>query len=446
MKSNPFFSFAAVLILSAFVSGAYGQTDTVSEHTQLYPVGKGWAKNSVNAVIFRQNSVTSYEDTQYTAYYDSAGTMILAKRKHGSSQWTIHRTQFRADVEDAHNSISIAVDGDGILHVAWGMHGDELRYARSEDAGSLKLTYELPMTGGNEDAVTYPQFYRLSGGDLLFMYRSGSSGSGNIMINRYILDTGEWKNVHHPLIDGEGERNAYINPLSIDREGGWHISWTWRETWDVSTNHDILYAYSPDEGKTWLNSKGEEYSLPITADNAEIVFAIPQRSELINQTSMTINSNGEPVVATYWRTENSEVPQFRIVWRDGDGWKSSRVGKRTLGFSLSGGGTKRIPISRPLIAAGEKNDLYVIYRDFERGGGISVAISKDEDYTEWEVRDIYSPQIGLWEPTFDIHAWQKFREIHLFGQRVEQGDNEQIEEIEPQQVFILRWIPPLYRR
>lgn len=265
------------------------------------------------------------------------------------------------------------------------------------------------------------------------------------MINRYNPETGEWRSIHHPLIDGEGERNAYLNALSIDREGGWHISWTWRETWDVATNHDIMYAYSPDEGKTWLDSRYKKYTLPITADSAEPVFDIPQGSELINQTSMTINSKGEPVVATYWRSKDTEIPQFRIVWRDGARWKSRRVGDRTLGFSLSGGGTKRIPISRPLIAAGEKNDLYVIYRDFERGGGISAAVSKDEDYSEWQIRDIYTPEIGLWEPTFDLHAWENNREIHLFGQRVGQGDNEQIEEIEPQEVFILKWIPPLYR-
>ncbi len=443
MKLKTVFSFAAVILLCAFINSAYSQTNTISEETQLYPIDKGWAKNSVNTVIFRQ-SVTSYNNIQYTAYYDPQGAMIIAKRKLGSEQWEKHKTRYSSDVEDAHNSISIAVDGDGILHVAWGMHGDELRYARSKSPGGLKLTSELPMTGENEDAVTYPQFYRLSGGDLLFMYRYGSSGSGNTMVNRYSSDTGEWQSIHHPLIDGEGERNAYVNPLSIDREGGWHISWNWRETWDVSTNHDIMYAYSPDEGKTWLNSKGEEYSLPVTAGNAEVAFEIPQKSELINQTSMTINSKGEPVVATYWRKENSEVPQFRIVWREGDRWKSSRVGKRSLGFSLSGGGTKRIPISRPLIAAGDHNELYVVFRDFERGGGISVAISEDGYHREWEVREIYKSSIGMWEPTFDIHAWEKNREIHLFGQRVGQGDNEQIEEIEPQQVFILKWVPPLY--
>lgn len=418
-------------------------SDTDTPH--LIPVDKGWAKNSINAVIFRQSSVTSHEDAQYTAYYDSLGTMILAKRKLENNKWEKQRTSFRSNVEDAHNSISIAVDGKGVLHVAWGMHGDTLRYARGKSSGSLQLTSEISMTGKNEEAVTYPRFYRLGNGDLLFMYRHGSSGSGDIMLNRYDIETSNWKTVSHPLISGEGERNAYVNSLAIDREGGWHISWTWRETWDVATNHDIMYVYSPDEGKTWLDSSGIEYLLPLTENKAEVAYEIPQGSELINQTSMTVNSKKQPVIATYWRPDEGDVPQLHIVWFDGSQWNARQVGNRSLDFSLSGGGTKRIPISRPQIVAGTKNDLYIIFRDFERDGGISVATNIDADYSEWVIADIYQSSIGLWEPSYDSHIWESKKELHLFGQIVEQGDGEEIEDIEPQQVFILKWIPPLYR-
>ena len=99
-------------------------------------------------------------------------------------------------------------------------------------------------------------------GDLLFLYRDGGSGDGDILLNRYDVAEARWVPVQHPLIRGEGARNAYVNRLVIDSDGGWHISWTWRETPDVATNHDVLYAYSPDQGRSWQRSTGEPYDLP----------------------------------------------------------------------------------------------------------------------------------------------------------------------------------------
>jgi len=74
--------------------------------------------------------------------------------------------------------------------------------------------------------------------------------------------------------------------MCTDTQGAIHISWVWRETGDVATNHDIGYAKSTDRGRTWQKTNGDIYELPITAGNAEYAARIPQRSELINTTSM----------------------------------------------------------------------------------------------------------------------------------------------------------------
>ena len=73
------------------------------------------------------------------------------------------------------------------------------------------------------------------------------------------------------LIDGEKERNAYWQ-LYIDNANTIHVSWVWRETPDVATNHDLCYACSHDGGVTWEKSTGEKYRLPITVRNAEYVW------------------------------------------------------------------------------------------------------------------------------------------------------------------------------
>lgn len=431
---------AAALLLAASAAACAPAVGGAAE-ARLVPVGVGWASSSVNAVVFRQNSVVTHGEEQYTAYYDAEGRMVLAKRRLGSDRWEVLTTPYRGNVADAHNAISIAVDGRGFLHVSWDHHGQPINYARGVAPGSLELGARLSMTGREESRVTYPQFFTLAGGDLLFLYRQGASGRGNVMLNRYDVSTGSWRAVQHPLIDGEGERNGYANPLAVDSRGGWHISWTWRETPDVATNHDVLYAYSPDDGRTWQTSSGKAYPLPITASVAEVAREVPQGSELINQTSMTVDEAGRPLIATYWRPTGTEVPQYHLVWRDASGWRTSQVGERRTPFRLSGGGTRRIPISRPQVVAGAGDRVYVVFRDEERGGGISVAVSEDPDRARWRYVELLRDPVGLWEPSYDPELWRRERRLHLFHQRVGQGQGETLEEMPPQPVSILEWNP-----
>src|SRR4051812_34178577 len=86
---------------------------------RIIPITEGWAKNQVNAVIFRKNSVTTFGQFQFVAFYDGNSNVVLAKRRLGSTKWQIRPTQFTGNTSDAHNSISLAVDGRGFLHLAW---------------------------------------------------------------------------------------------------------------------------------------------------------------------------------------------------------------------------------------------------------------------------------------------------------------------------------------
>ena len=401
----------------------------------------GWARTSVNAVIFRKDPIASNGDTQYIAYYDAESRVVLGKRKLGKNDWTLRTTEYSGNTKDAHNTISIIVDGDGYLHMSWDHHGQKLNYVKSTAPGSLELSKKLSMTGEYEERVTYPEFFNLPDGGLICMYRDGSSGNGITMINRYNRATKSWRAVQHPLIDGEGLRNAYTNQIAIDANGGLHISWCWRETGGVQTNHDIGYAYSPDGGEHWLKSTGEKYSLPITYQNAEYVVKIPQKRELINHTSMTVDNENRPVIATYFRPRGTKVPQYHVLRFDGEKWHTIQVGNRTTPFTLSGGGTKRIPISRPKVLIDRKGRLIVIFRDVERMSRISAAIGEGFAPEKWEIIDLAEMDVGLWEPSYDTALWQREGVIHLFVQRVGQGDGESLENVAPQTVHVLEWKP-----
>lgn len=407
-------------------------------NAQRSTIGLGWAQNSINGVIFRRNSVVSHQGLQYASYYDSTGHMVLAKRKLESDEWMSKKTPYKGNVTDAHRSISMMVDGDGYLHLSWNHHNNMLHYCKSIAPGSLELTEEMSMIGREEDRATYPEFYKLPDGDLLFFYRDGSSGQGNLVLNRYSLSSGKWTRLHDVLVDGEGERNAYWQTF-VDVQGTIHLSWVWRESGDVATNHDMAYAKSMDGGLTWCKTTGEKYLMPISEASAEYAVRIPQKSELINSTSMYADSDGNPYIATYYREKGSDVPQFYIIYNRNDIWSVQQISDRTMPFTLSGGGTKKIPISRPQIAVDNtkrKLRVYVIYRDAEYGSKVRIATNLNSKLTKWDYTDVTDFSVESWEPSYDTELWKEYQLLHIFVQKMGQGDGEKLDSLPAQPVYI----------
>ncbi|MDR7331206.1 BNR repeat-containing protein [Roseateles asaccharophilus] len=429
------------LLMAALVAGcATGTRD--AGRVQVVDVGEGWARNSVNAVVFRKNSLVTHADHQYIAYYDAEARVVLGKRRLGSDSWELHTTAFTGNARDAHNSISLMVDGTGYLHLSWDHHNNALRYARSLRPGGLEMGDRLPMTGQGERSVSYPEFHRQLDGGLLFFYRDGGSGRGNLVINRYDPATQAWTRLHDDLISGEGRRNAYWQAF-LDHRGTLHVSWVWRESPDVASNHDLAYARSRDGGLTWERSDGRPYALPITEATAEVAARIPQRSELINQTSMSADRDGNPFIASYWRRAGSAVPQYQLVYRRDGAWKELELGFRRAPFSLSGGGTKAIPIARPQVMVdlqGRQTSALLVFRDEERGSKVSVVrIDNLDSAPRWSVRDMTAESVGAWEPSFDTELWRLRGELHLFVQAVQQVDGEGVANVPASKVRVLQW-------
>lgn len=434
-----------VFTLSA-VSDAPGQLDE-AEPT-LMPLGKAWAANSINTAVFRNDPITTHDQQQYAAYYDADGRVVLATRHLDETEWKLKTTDLRGNINDAHNGISLGTDQEGYLHIAWDHHNNPLNYVRSREPGTLELTEKLPMTGKNEARVTYPQFYRLSDGGLMFVYRDGASGRGNLVVNRYNAASQEWKQLHGNLISGENERNAYWQ-ASVGPDGAIHISWVWRESGDVATNHDLLYARSDDGGKTWKRSDGSEYDLPITAETAEMAAEIPQKHELINQTSICTDGEGRPIIATYFRPPGEAVVQYFVIHHDGSEWQRTQASDRKTPFSLSGGGSKQIPISRPQVFASTDDEgttsVWLIYRDVDDSDG-RVLLSQCDDLAksggpEWETRPLTDFSVTYWEPAYDRVRWQRDGVLDLFVQNSGQGDGEALQDVPPQRAYVLELKP-----
>ncbi len=394
--------------------------------TRIIDVANSYAKSSVNATVFRKNSISSYKDHQYVAFYDNDANVMLAKRKLGTDLWKINKTQYKGNVKDAHNVICIMHDGLGYLHMSWDHHNDPLRYAVSVEPESIIIGDKQSMVGELEDKATYPEFYKMTNGDLIFLYRDGSSGNGNLVMNHYDLKSKIWKRVHNNLIDGEGERNAYWQ-MCIDKRGTIHLSWVWRETGDVATNHDMCYARSMDKGLNWESSTGSKYNIPINANSAEYVMRIPQNSNLINQTSMTADEDGNPYIATYFKGGSDAGTQFKVIYKNNGIWKVSTVSKRNSNFILGGYGSRSVPISRPQIVIGQKNNeekLHLIFRDEEMGNKVCLASTVISNNMDWAIKTLNDISMSRWEPSYDTELWKNKQLLHVYLQVTEQGNSE----------------------
>lgn len=428
-----------IAAIAAAATAAHGDRGSDGKPAETSEAGEGYAATSVNTTVFRSDPLVTIGDTQFISYYDPEGYLTLGRRTLPDGEWHTEQTQYRGNVTDAHNIISMTVDRDTFLHVSFDHHGHPLRYARSIAPGSLTLGALEPMTGNLEENVTYPEFHSLPDGSLLFAYRSGASGRGNMVLNRYDPDTRAWRRLHSSVIDGEGQRSPYWQ-ICTDRTGAIHLSWVWRESWLVETNHDLCYAVSRDGGLTWQRSDGTPYTLPIVEATAETAWPVPQKSELINQTSMTTDPEGHPMIATYWRTAASTVPQYRLVRHDGTRWHVEQVTERATPFSLSGGGTKMIPIARPRVVA-STDSIFFIFRDVERDSRVSMASRAMTGGSPWHVRDLTDYSVGAWEPSIDTRLWRERGILSIFAQASAQGDGERTTTTGPRPVRVITLCP-----
>ncbi len=404
----------------------------------------GYAGSSaINAVAFIRSGLMTVGNQQFMTWYYRNATnasdtnnnrIAVARRNLDTNRWEIFHVPYTAnDITDGHDVISSGIDGDGYLHISWGMHGNSFLYARSTTpvTGSQPIAFGAPttMTGG-ENNVTYPQFLTLPNGDLLFIFREGSSGAGDTFINRYDHTTQAWTNQQYnagqqPFVKGTWPTsyNCYPNMPCLDAAGNLFFIWVWRATPAYESNHDFSYARSTNGGLTWLRSDGTPYALPISANGengdtnttAERVLTIPQNSSLINQAGMCLDTNGQPVVATWWAPgtpTNNFRRQYMVLFRSTNGWAVRQVSNRTNdppGTMFLDGNVR--DLGRPVVVTDKQDRIIVLYRDNQGFNGLTVVSSLpravDPDRLLWTSFDLTATNLGNYEPVIDLARWQR---------------------------------------
>jgi hypothetical protein len=60
---------------------------------------------------------------------------------------------------------------------------------------------------------------------------------------------------------------------------------------------------------------------------------------------------------------------------------------------------------------------------------------------QWQLEDLTTQSVGMWEPSYDTELWARAKVLDLFIERVGQGDAETSQDLPPQTISILEWKP-----
>jgi hypothetical protein len=390
---------------------------------------------AINGLAFQQDALTSYNGWQYATYYDSNRHVCVARRKLHANGWeTIRFSDYTFKGTDAHNVATLGIcPADGTIHLSYDHHGHPLHYRVSQSGVAtrpvdFKWTTNLfgPTTSELERGkklthVTYPRFVRRPDGGLQFDCRIGGSGNGDEYLADYVPAERTFTNFgiyssRQGTYAGSISRNAYINGLTYDGLGRLHVTWNWREKGNPMSNHDLDYAWSEDNGETWLNNTvkkiGTRGKQPFSLNSPNIrVVEIAVKRGLSNSTTQAVDSRNRIHLVTLHLPDNTAAkntwdetrPDIRFFhyWREDSGaWHRNET-------TLTG--------SRPQLWFDEQDNAYIAFVGDRRAPtpylSIAMATAKNK-WNDWTVVDRETgPFIG--EPQVDRYTAPGLLSIYI---------------------------------
>src|SRR5690606_25206362 len=152
----------------------------------------------------------------HVARRDGAGAWVRGCLPDGAGGCVVYRD----DV--GHNQPTLALDGDGHIHVFASMHGNGWRYFRSARPGDpttmVDRSAEMPDQGGR---YTYPTAARTPNGDVYLAIRSGRVGN----LYRWHDAADRWTRV--ATFAADDRFVVYPDDVVSDAAGNVHIAWEW---------------------------------------------------------------------------------------------------------------------------------------------------------------------------------------------------------------------------
>jgi len=401
-------------------SGSFSRiADTIVDTSALTLPPNAEFGSTINGQAFQQDIIHTSAGWQYVAYYDGARNVCVARRKLPNGPWQVLRfSDYQFKSNDAHNVISLGIcEKDGTIHLAFDHHVTKLHYRVSKPGvathpenfpwdPSLFGPVHSDLEAGKPITVTYPRFWNTPDGGLQMHYRNGGSGNGNNMLVDYDPATGTWsgtrqidssEGTYHDELGANTHRNAYPNGYDYDGSGRLQATWVWRES-SQGANHDLLYAYSNDLGKTWFTNSGQPIVGPPRVDTPGLaVEKITRSNGLMNNQAQAIDST-ECIHVVMW-SSTVKVPtdakpddvwgvpadrRYIHYWRGATGqWHQDTLpwvaGSRARLY-VGGNDNLYLIYNRPQAGESMEHGLY-----FTQGALVIATASAAADWHDWHI-------------------------------------------------------------
>lgn len=239
--------------------------------------------------------------------------------------------------KDAHGNPSICIDRQGHIHIFYGCHGRQMRYARSTKPYDIRTWDERPTP---TPRATYPQSMLMVDGSICLFYRAG--GHMEPWTMRRSADDGDTWSEPERVIEmrlAPPDRLAAAYCSFHPGRGGKTIHCFWVHKDDNAARvkgdrkhpwrplkykglHEAVYRYNMyyivrDERGVWRNIKGREVQLPVSkafADEHCLVF--DSGDEFTNIGRPMVDAQNRPYVSFRYGVGNWKASSRTIVpWR-----------------------------------------------------------------------------------------------------------------------------------
>lgn len=373
-----------------------------------------------NSLPFTQDPLATDGNRQHAVWIgDARRAPLVAWRDLPDGTWSepldlgaVDGSPFAAAAKlDPHHSYALGVDGQGRVHVAGNSHNEALRYARSEPGDPTRCS-GAEMVGSDEERVTYPAFVSLPDGTLLFFYRDGRAGHGDVHLNRLAAGSERWERVG-TLVEGRGGgESPYLNHVAVGRDGVVHLSGCFRGKGGAAANRDVWHVASEDCGSSWRGAAGEPLGLPLTHATAPLVVPTPPHgSGLVNQMGAGVDAAGRPHVS-YFHYDEVGATQIALASWDGTRWHSRDLARLTHRMETD---TPIVDasVARPQIACTADGNVWAVLRLAHDGRGGRVSCVRCTPGLPLREFPLYDGDLGAWEPTLDSRALRERDELHL---------------------------------
>ncbi|MFD5226206.1 BNR-4 repeat-containing protein [Microbacterium sp. NPDC058342] len=240
-------------------------------------------------------------DTTYFAYNVPAGTgrheVHLASRAAGGP-WTTGCLRLAAGAcadylnDNGHNQPSIAIDGEGHIHVFASMHHEDWNYFRSTTAGDVtslvEVSEEMPDQGGT---ISYPITSVGPDGDVWLMVRTGPDAQARRDGVLYHYDVAAKSWARETVIASATNYSVYPDDLVVDDDGRVHVLWEWHRWAAGPYRHLGSYAIWNPEDRTFRDVDGGALPVPIRPESTgPVVFQPFTADEDMNSTTPAVQT------------------------------------------------------------------------------------------------------------------------------------------------------------